>query len=166
MKPIELTEEELNAIHSFVDEVRDIAMVECVYLLPYVNTSKEVRICVITIRNNTPKYNLESSRIYSVRKIDDERNTLREIMDYYERELWNGRLSFIEEDSSNYSLSNVTDKKLLSERKIVSGIIVFDRFGHQTENRKNAFNLLDVFPNSLSIANKEQLLNQGSRKTM
>lgn len=167
MESIILSSEEILCIQSFIKEVSDIPMVECVYLVSFLdNKTKQERVDIITIQNQSLYYNGKLIGKETMRKIDNELNNLEKTIKKYRKQLENGRLSFVSEDDSNYSLALMDRREIRAEMSLANGIILFDRFGDKEENKQQASQMLPIYPNILQIENIEQVMNNSKETTV
>lgn len=167
MESIILSSEEILYIQSFIKEVSDIPMVECVYLVSFLdNKTKQERIDVIVIQNQSLYYNGKLTGKETMRNIDNELNNLEKTIKKYRKQLEKGRLSFVSEDDSNYSLALMDRREIRAEMSLANGIILFDRFGDKKENKQQASQMLPIYPNILHIENIEQVMNNSKETTV
>ena len=153
---MELTEKEIEGLKSFIKRVKHIPMVEGVYIVPFISeaTNKE-RISVVSIKNNTEVYNRRIFGLGSVRKIDLEEEKLRTAMDEYDREL--DRLSFVEEDTSRYTLPVEDYRGLVSKMALVSGTILYDRLGTVSVHKDMATGVINACTNVVPVENVSEV---------
>ena len=167
MESVILSEEEILCIQSFIKEASDIPMVECVYLVSFLdNNTKHEHIDVIAIQNQSLYYNGKLIGKETMRNIDNELNNLEKTIKKYRKQFENGRLSFVSEDDSNYSLALMAHREIRAEMSLTSGIILFDRFGDKEENKQQASQMLPIYPNILHIENIEQIMNNYKKTTV
>lgn len=161
MRNFTLSQAEICGINLFMSDVVTIPMVEAVYLIPFVSSKDGTSKCdVVTIYNSSLYYNGLLTGEERYRDTSDEKNTIDEVMDIYAAFLKNSRVSFRKETSSNYDLSMMHIRELMAERSLVSGNILFDRFGKIKENRDRAVQLLSPFLDSMEVSNIEKVLDR------
>lgn len=160
MKSIILSEEEILCIQSFLQEISNIPMIECVYLVSYLeeNTKLE-KIDVITIKNQSLYYNEKLTGKAISRNIQTEQNNFNATINNFEKLFKNSRIYFSKADDFEYCLSLMHSREVIAERSLVSGEILFDRFGDKEKNKQRASCLLKPYSNILQIENIEQLKN-------
>lgn len=160
MKSIMLSEEEILSIQSFLHEISNIPMIECVYLVSYLeeNTKLE-KIDVITIKNQSLYYNEKLTGKAISRDTKNEQNIFNITINNFKNLSKNSRLYFSKADDFEYCLSLMHSREVIAEKSLVSGEILFDRFGDKEENKQRASCLLRPYPNILQIENIEQLKN-------
>ena len=149
---MELTEEEIEGLKSFVKGVKHIPMIECVYIVPFISeATNEERVSVVSVKNNTEGYNRRIFGLGSIRKTDEEENKFRALMDDYDRVF--DRFSFVEEDTSRYTLPVKDYRGLVSEMALVSGTILYDRLGSKTIHKEQATELVKACTNVVPVEN-------------
>ena len=167
MESIILSEEEILCIQSFIKEVSDIPMVECVYLVSFLdNKTKQERVDVNAIQNQSLYYNGKLTGKETMRNVDDELNNLEKIIKKYRKQFKNGKVSFVSEDDSNYSLALMDRREIRAEMSLANGVILFDRIGDKEANKQQASQMLPIYPNILQIKNIEQLMNNSKELTI
>lgn len=166
MESIILSKEEILCIQSFIKEVSNIPMIECVYLVSFLdNNTKHEHIDVIAIQNQSLYYNGKLTGKETMRNIDTELNNLKKTIKKYRKQFENGRLFFVSEDDSNYSLALMDRREIIAEMSLANGVILFDRFGDKEENKQQASQMLPIYPNILQIENIEQIMNSSIETT-
>lgn len=166
MESIILSKEEILCIQSFIKEVSNIPMIECVYLVSFLdNNTKHEHIDVIAIQNQSLYYNGKLTGKETTRNIDTELNNLKKTIKKYRKQFENSRLSFVSEDDSNYSLALMDRREMRAEMSLANGVILFDRFGAKEENKQQASQILPIYPNILQIENIEQIMNSSIETT-
>ena len=166
MKTIILSEGEILCINKFMDEVTDIPVVECVYIVPFFSEEEQSeKIDIIVICNESLYYNglltgKEEMRFHESMK---EKNYLNSLIERYNNDNIDGRLSFTKDYDDNYSLSLMHSREWYAEQAIASGAILFDRYGKKTENRKGALYYFGQQKNILLIENFQQIKLIGSK---
>lgn len=161
MKSIKLSKSEILIIKSFVHEMTNILAVECVYLVPYLdNSAKLGKVEVIVIKNDSLSYKGKLTGKETMRDTKTESDTLKIIVKKFKEKFKNSRLTFSCDDASNYSLTLMHNRELISEKELASGIILFDRFGDMEKNKQQASSMLECYSNILQIENIDQILNK------
>ena len=139
MKKMVLSEEEIVSIKSFIQEVSNIPVVECIYLVPFLSEkSRTEKVDIITIWNESLYYNGLLTGEEKMRDTNNERMSLENIVQKYQQNSNEGRLSFTTDNDGNYSLSLMHRREWYAEMALASGTILFDRFGNKTDNRNSA----------------------------
>lgn len=162
MKTIELSEEEAQGLKEFVEAAKEIDIVECIYLMPYLSESlKKEKIDVITIRRQDALYDPNVDFSVFRARVNEQLERLIELTDGYDEEFFEGRLFFSQEDDDNYSLALMHHREIMAERQLVGGTIIFDRTGRKAENKKRAAQYVPPFSNALKISNPEILKEHG-----
>ena len=165
MNSIVLSEKEISFIDSFNQEATNIPLVECVYIVPYIaGEQKEEKIRVITLWNDSQYYNGLLNGNEEKRNIIRERTELDTLIEKYNQESINSRVSFTKESSENYTLAFKNDRNLIAEVSLVSGIILFDRFGLMKANRNDALEELYPYNNILQVDNIDMLLFKATKR--
>lgn len=160
METVILSLQEISLIRSFVQEMFNIPMVECVYLVSYLDdNTKQEKINVITIQNQSLYYNKKLTGKETMRNTMTEYNNLKMLLKKFQKRLENSRLSFILEDDSIYSLTLMHYREIVAEKSLVNGTILFDRFGDKEKNKQRASCMLPLYSNRLQIENIEQIIN-------
>lgn len=158
MESIILSEEEILCIQSFLQEISNIPMVECVYLVSYLDdTTKLGEVDIIAIKNQSLYYNEKLTGSASMRDTESEQYNFDISINNFNNFLKNSRLSFSKADDFNYCLSLMHSREVAAEKSLISGEILFDRFGDKEKNKQRALCLLKPYSNLLMIENIEQL---------
>ena len=159
MNFIVLSNEEILRIKSFIQDASDIPVVECVYLLPYYSQEeKKEKIDVITIWNESSYYNSLLTGEGEMRDSEEERVALEDIIQKYQHEAEDGRLTFLADDSWNYSLSLMSNREQKSEMSLANGTILFDRFDEKKGEKVRAMDYFAKEESVLEVANMSQLM--------
>ena len=160
MRNRKLNQKEIDAINLFMSNICDIAIVEGVYIVPYLDTfNRKQGVRVITI------YNTESDYL---RELNGNNQSLTEV-DYTNLNTtvtnYNGffqnttGLSFFANDRKNYRDSEeLSHAKKMSLQSLVSGTILFDRFGDVEKTRFKAFNKVKPFKEAVLLRNIDTIL--------
>ena len=167
-KTISLEEKEITSISSFVKDVINIPMVECVYLMPYYSMERDqATLDVVAIWNNNPTYNELLTGEKSRRDITFEASALDMTIGKYMEDIDEDidRLSFSKENIDDYSLTMLHRREYYAEKSLASGIILFDRFEQMAINQEKAYNYLGKFENAADVINIDEVLGQNRRSS-
>lgn len=149
-----LTKHEIDGINLYLEEVVKIPMIEAVYLISFVSSKQgRDRIWLMTLYNNSLAYNEKITGEKIHRDITKDSDKLVSCNHRYNCLFAKRRLSFITEDTANYNLGMMSNQQLMAERSLVSGTILFDRFGDFEANRQKASEVLEPFEDSCQIEN-------------
>ena len=75
------------------------------------------------MHNQSLYYNGKLTGKETMRNIDSELNNLKKTIKKYRKQFENGRLSFVSEDDSNYSLALMDRREIRSEMSLANGIL-------------------------------------------
>ncbi len=161
-KTIEISFDEAKGLKDFVDAVKEIDIVECVYLLPYFSLDRqEEKISVVAIRNSDAIFDSKGDfEVYS-KRVKEQFERLGMVIDGFAKEFNHGRVVFTQDNYDDYSIALMRQREIATEMKLVGGTILFDRNGKLTKNKESASQYLNTFPNVLSIVNPDVLKANG-----
>lgn len=149
-----LTRSEIDGINLYLEEVVNIPMVEAVYLIASFSSKRgKKQIWVMTLFNNSLQYNGKIIGEERVRDIARDSEKLVTCNNCYNHIFRRARLFFGTEDAMNYNLSMVSNQELMAERSLISGTILFDRFGNFEANRQKALDTLEPLEDTFKISN-------------
>ena len=158
MKSIILTEKEIDTINSFINEVTLIPLVECIYVVPYIDNKTNKETCdIVTIYNESLYYNGKITGSETVRETKPEKELLKNTIEKYKNILTEEKFSLSIDDSWNYSICLMHRREVISETALISGTILFDRFDNKTENQNDSKNYLKPYPNIIEIENIDNI---------
>lgn len=159
MKPLVLSEKEILNINSFIEEISSISMIEGIYLISFLdrNTGSQ-HVDIIAIYNSSLNYDVKLTGKEIKRDISNERKQVNAIIQKYKEKYNKKRLSFEIKDSLDYSLDLMYRREIIAEMSLVSGIIIFDRFGDLEDNKRSASRSLPQYSNLLLIENLDMIL--------
>ena len=166
MESFILTEEEIQDIKQFLEEAKNIPVVECVYLVAYLDKNhQEKKVKIILIANPIGYFKAVHPKApYSVAELSRAWDLVGEICERFNEKLAYTRLSSEIESSDNYSLSLMHRRELMAEMAIASGTIIFDRDGNMIKNQNSAKGYFDPLEDVLPIGNLEELLGEAPKK--
>ena len=159
MRNRKLNQKEVDAINLFVSNVTNIDIVEGIYLVPYVERTNKRGVRVITIYNTDSDYLLKlNGNNHTLTGIDY--NSLHTTIMNYNGFFQNTTgLSFFANSSENYRCTTaLTHSKKMSMQSLVSGTILFDRFGDIEKARFKDLDYVQPFKESVLLKNIDQVL--------
>ena len=155
MKNINLTEEEIQVIRTFLSNVERIDIIQCVYILSYFSKEKNMDIIeIVSIVN------------YSKRLLENQEGIYNESTEYlYNRvnnlvkENTSDRLVFTTDTSLNYSIINLNNLNINSEKKLLSSTILLDYFNRFQRNKEIVGEELEPYSKVNTIDNIDEIFN-------
>lgn len=155
MKNINLTEEEIQVIRIFLSNVERIDIIQCVYILSYFSKEKNMDIIeIVSIVN------------YSKRLLENQEGIYNESTEYlYNRvnnlvkENTSDRLVFTTDTSLNYSIFNLNNLNINSEKKLLSSTILLDYFNRFQRNKEIVGEELEPYSKVNTIDNIDEIFN-------
>ncbi len=159
MKKIYLTNQEVDTINLFMDDITTISMVEGVYMLPYyAKNSGQSGIYIVTVYNNSKDYNNMVSVDEAVCNSDEEYNKINENIKRLNTIYKDERISFSIQNAVDFSTKTINQREFLSRRLLASGTILFDRFGNITSDQEAARRLVGTINNVYEVDNIKSIL--------
>ncbi len=160
MKFRRLNKKEIDGINLFMSNVCDIDIVEGVYIVPYFDVpNRKQGVRVITVFNDSAEYLLKVTNNVSSFTIFDHDNLSTTILNYNGFFENTTGLSFFKNDSRNYnSCGSLEHKEKLSLQSLVSGTILFDRFGELEKKKFTTINIVSPFKEAVQLRNIDEVL--------
>lgn len=154
MAKLEFDKLEKNVITMFLDEMKDIPLVEGVYIRAIEDGNYNISVDINVVINNS-NYYFDKVGDFS-RDIDSEAQLVLDTIDYYN----SFALDTINFSSSN-ALSFIWNKtEIAAATDLVSGTILFDRFGRLTIKKQQFESVLTPYFNSYEIGNTDSIKNK------
>lgn len=164
MKDKKFLDEEINAVSEFVLEAKEIPMVEAVYCVPYIETKTKQENCsVVVVYNYSKLYRCKISE-GSKKEVDIEEmkkgmNGINELCEKYNSKMEGKGFLFSSEDSSKYISASIDRRNLVAKKDLISGKLLFDRFGDIKQEQVNIVKCLKIslYTNLSDIKNIEEV---------
>lgn len=160
MRNRKLNQTEIDAINLFMSNICDIAIVEGVYIVPYLDTfNRKQGVRVIAIYNTESDYLRELNGNNHLLTGYDYTNLHTTVTNYNGFFQNTTGLSFFANDRKNYRYSEeLSHAKKMSLQSLVSGTILFDRFGDVEKTRFKALNHVRPFKEAIQLRNVDKIL--------
>lgn len=157
MRTKRLSKKEIDGINLFISNVIDIDIVEGIYIVPYrdvANNKQGARI--ITIFNESLDYSRKltgSEERFNAFERDSLDWTILNYNGFFGTDL-----TFYSNNASNYNLELFHHREKMSLKSLVSGTILFDRFGDVSKTKEQASTLIEPFEETIKIRNMKAIL--------
>ena len=165
MDNIVLSEDEINRIKEFIEDAKGIPSVDGIYIEAYKAINTNINpIYVNALINDSIDYKdrlVKQGYILDYNIIRNQEDELREkYLDY------SSRIKFIVYSSDIYSPMLMKNVEINAERSLLSGTILFDRFGNLKDNMNYVSKLINGYDTAIQIENANQLISNGKQKKL
>jgi len=163
MNNILLSEEEINIIKKFIENSKCINAIDGIYIEAYKASDTDINpIYVNALYNDSISY---KEQLIANNYTCDYDNIENQIDDLRSRYLdYSSRIKFIIFPSDCYCPMLMNNKEISAERSLISGIILFDRFGNLDENKNYVSKFISGFETAVQIENINELISNGKQK--
>lgn len=154
MDKINLTEEEILGISTYTEEISNNPITEGVFIVSYrdAETNKDI-IELVTIWNHSLAYRERGCDGSALIKAAEDRVALDASIEQHNKLFEGKRLKFISQDAGLYTYPLMDNREVLVARTLVSGEILFDRYGDILELTERLKSNVPSYCNSLNIEN-------------
>lgn len=164
MNSIILDEDEIIAINSFVNEIKDNIITDGVLIFPYSDINGNVNLKVIVIRNISLQYVYRALGIRTIPKRSTKLKEIDEIVNKYNILFDKRRLSFEITNDDDYNVTLLHEKELMHMRTLLSSTILYDRFGDVKERQNRQIKYVSKFRHTPIIENIDLIVSNDKAK--
>lgn len=151
MNKIVLSDDVIEIINNFLEEVLDLSIIECIYLVSFFDEyANSIKINVVCIKNNSSHYN----NLIDVLNKDNGQEQLAllySILNKYNEN--NKNINFSFDTIYNYRLEVQYIEQILAIKQLISSYILFDRYGYVTDDKKRLSDEYEIISNVLEVLN-------------
>ena len=165
MDNIVLSEDEINRIKEFIEDAKGIPSVDGIYIEAYKAINTNINpIYVNALINDSIDYKdrlVKQGYILDYNIIRNQEDELREkYLDY------SSRIKFIVYSSDIYSPMLMKNVEINAERSLLSGTILFDRFGNLKDNMNYVSKLINGYDTAIQIENIDKSMDNVKQKKL
>ena len=163
MDNIILSEDEINIIKEFIEDAKGIPSVDGIYIEAYnaIDTDDNP-IYVNALINDAIEYKEQLMNLGYILDYNIIRNQEDELREKYLD--YSSRIKFMVWSSDIYSPMLMKNVEINAEKSLLSGTILFDRFGNLIDNKNYVEKIINGFETAIQIENIDKLMNNGKQK--
>ncbi len=150
MEKIELTQEQIETINSFVQKASNLTIVDCIYLMAYLDEEEKENIIAVDTVINKSNYDQMPDK---EKLVYTDKKALKKLMNEYE----DTKIEFLKDYNSEYSSLLMYNTEITSAKLLISGQILFDRNGSYKTLQKKVRRYLEPYQNTMEIENIDSI---------